>query len=115
MAACSASFETRKDALLTMRVNIATSSPLSGDNSVVIKHGFAISPHVFARVLPGTSRPRIRGRRECRAPDAPDSRVCNCQISTAVAGQIVIAVDVDTTGSDRGLVRPMLDELQRCY
>lgn len=39
----------------------------------------------------------------------------NCQISTAAAGQIVIAVDVDTTGSDRGLVRPMLDELQRCY
>jgi len=39
----------------------------------------------------------------------------NCQISTAAAGQIVIAVDVDTTGSDRGLVRPMLSELQRCY
>jgi transposase len=39
----------------------------------------------------------------------------NCQISTAAAGQIAIAVDVDTTGSDRGLVRPMLDELQRCY
>jgi transposase len=39
----------------------------------------------------------------------------NCQISTAAAGQIVIAVDVDTTGSDRGLVRPMLDEIQRCY
>ena len=31
----------------------------------------------FARVLPGTSRPPFRGRRECRAPDAPDSRVCN--------------------------------------
>jgi transposase len=39
----------------------------------------------------------------------------NCQISTAAAGQIVVAVDVDTTGSDRGLVRPMLDELQRGY
>jgi transposase len=39
----------------------------------------------------------------------------NCQISTAAGGQIAIAVDVDTTGSDRGLVRPMLDELQRCY
>ena len=39
----------------------------------------------------------------------------NCQISTAAAGQIVIAVDADTTGSDRGLVRPMLDKLQRCY
>jgi transposase len=39
----------------------------------------------------------------------------NCQISTAASGQIAIAVDVDMTGSDRGLVRPMLDELQRCY
>jgi transposase len=39
----------------------------------------------------------------------------NCQISTAAGGQIAIAVDLDTTGSDRGLVRPMLDELQRCY
>jgi len=39
----------------------------------------------------------------------------NCQISTAAAGQIVVAVDIDTTGSDRGLVRPMLDEIQRCY
>lgn len=39
----------------------------------------------------------------------------NCQISTVAAGQVVIAVDVDTTGSDRGLMRPMLDQLQRCY
>jgi transposase len=39
----------------------------------------------------------------------------NCQISTAAGGQIAIAVDLDTTGSDRGLVRPMLDELLRCY
>ncbi|HKF99361.1 MAG TPA: IS1182 family transposase, partial [Xanthobacteraceae bacterium] len=39
----------------------------------------------------------------------------NCQISTVAAGQVVIAVGIDTTGSDRGLVRPMLDHLQRCY
>jgi transposase len=39
----------------------------------------------------------------------------NCQISTVAGGQVVVAVDVDTTGSDRGLVRPMLNELQRCY
>jgi len=39
----------------------------------------------------------------------------NCQISTVAAGQIVVTVGVDTTGSDRGLVRPMLEELQRCY
>jgi hypothetical protein len=41
-------------------------------NSLVISsHNFAISPRVFARVLPETSRPPIRGRRECRALDAP--------------------------------------------
>ena len=30
----------------------------------------------FARVLARPFRPPSRGRRECRAPDAPDSRVC---------------------------------------
>jgi hypothetical protein len=30
----------------------------------------------FARGLAGSFRPPFRGRRECRAPDAPDSRVC---------------------------------------
>ncbi len=39
----------------------------------------------------------------------------NCQISTVAGGQVVVAVGADTTGSDRGLVRPMVDELQRCY
>ena len=32
---------------------------------------FAISPRVFTRVLPEASLPQIRGRRECRALDAP--------------------------------------------
>ena len=39
-------------------------------------HDFAISPRKrpsFSEI----SRPPIRGRGECRAPDAPDSRVCN--------------------------------------
>src|SRR5215510_1119735 len=39
----------------------------------------------------------------------------NCQISTVAQGQIMVAVKAETTGSDRGLLRPMLDELQRRY
>ena len=39
----------------------------------------------------------------------------NCQISAVGEGQVVVAVGVDTVGSDRGMVRPMLDELHRCY
>jgi transposase len=53
--------------------------------------------------------------RNMKMPDSGFRPAYNCQISTAAAGQIVVAVDVDTTGSDRGLARPMLDELQRCY
>jgi hypothetical protein len=53
--------------------------------------------------------------RNMKMPDSGFRPAYNCQISTAAAGQIVIAVDVDTTGSDRGLARPMLDQLQRCY
>jgi len=39
----------------------------------------------------------------------------NCQVSTVAGGQIVIAVRAETTGSDRGLMRPMLEEVQRRY
>jgi transposase len=39
----------------------------------------------------------------------------NCQVSTVAKGQIVIAVQAESTGSDRGLLRPMLDQLQRRY
>jgi hypothetical protein len=31
----------------------------------------------FARALPSDSLPSHQGRRECQAPDAPDSRVCD--------------------------------------
>ncbi len=41
------------------------------------KHDFAISPRVSREVWPARSALLIRGRRECRAPDAPDSRVCD--------------------------------------
>jgi transposase len=39
----------------------------------------------------------------------------NCQIATAAGGQIVVAAQAKTTGSDRGLMRPMLDALKQCY
>jgi transposase len=39
----------------------------------------------------------------------------NCQIATAAKGQITIALDVKTVGSDRGLMRPMLEAIRRQY
>lgn len=39
----------------------------------------------------------------------------NCQIGTVAEGQIVVDVAVDTTGSDRGLLRPMLERLRQRY
>jgi len=35
----------------------------------------------------------------------------NMQITSAPKGQVIVAVDIDTTGSDRGLVRPALEQL----
>ncbi len=37
----------------------------------------------------------------------------NMQIVSAPKGQVIVAVDIDTTGSDRGLVRPALEQLER--
>ena len=39
----------------------------------------------------------------------------NCQISTVAKGQIVVAAYAETNGSDRGLMRPMLDEIKCDY
>jgi hypothetical protein len=39
----------------------------------------------------------------------------NCQIASVAGGQIAIAVSVETVGSDRGLMRPMLEVLQQRY
>jgi hypothetical protein len=39
----------------------------------------------------------------------------NCQIASVAEGQIAIAVRVETVGSDRGLMRPMLEQLTRVY
>ena len=35
----------------------------------------------------------------------------NMQIVSAPKGQVIVAVDIDTTGSDRGLARPTLEKL----
>lgn len=39
----------------------------------------------------------------------------NCQLGTVAQGQIVVGAATTAVGSDRGLLRPMLDELQRRY
>jgi transposase len=39
----------------------------------------------------------------------------NCQISTVAQGQIVVSAYAETVGSDRGLMRPMLDEIKRSH
>lgn len=39
----------------------------------------------------------------------------NCQIGTVGKGQIVVDVAIDTTGSDRGLLWPMLERLKERY
>lgn len=39
----------------------------------------------------------------------------NCQLASVAQGQIVVGASVSDKGSDRGLLRPMLDELKRRY
>lgn len=39
----------------------------------------------------------------------------NCQIATVAHGQIVLSVEPHTVGSDRGLMRPMIEALTRLY
>ncbi len=39
----------------------------------------------------------------------------NCQLGTVAQGQIVVALNAVATGSDRGLLRPMLAEIERRY
>ncbi len=53
--------------------------------------------------------------RVMKMPDGGYRPAYNCQLATAAQGQIVLAVDVTATGSDRGLLRPMLDGLQQRY
>lgn len=53
--------------------------------------------------------------RVMKMPDGGFRPAYNCQISTVAKGQIVVAVQAETNGSDRGLMRPMLDQLQHRY
>lgn len=39
----------------------------------------------------------------------------NCQVASVADGQIAIALKVETTGSDRGLLRPMIEQLKQHY
>lgn len=72
------------------------------------------------------ARKRARKKEPRASTTDPDARVMkmadggfrpayNCQVATVAQGQIVISVRAETTGSDRGLLRPMLDELKRRY
>jgi transposase len=50
-----------------------------------------------------------------KMPDGGYRPAYNCQIGTVANGQIVVAVDVTTTGSDRGLMPPMLKGIEQRY
>jgi len=74
-----------------------------------------------------TNKKQVAEQKEPRASTTdPQARVMkmadggfrpayNCQLGTVAQGQIVVGVDVTATGSDRGLLRPMLEELKRRY
>jgi len=49
--------------------------------------------------------------RVMKMPDGGFRPAYNMQITSAPQGQVIVAVDIDTTGSDRGLVRPALEQL----
>lgn len=74
-----------------------------------------------------TNKKQVAGQKEPRTSTTdPQARVMkmadggfrpayNCQVGTVAEGQIVVDVAVDTTGSDRGLLRPMLERLWQRY
>ena len=53
--------------------------------------------------------------RVMKMPDGGFRPAYNCQIGTVAQGQIVVDVAVNTSGSDRGLLRPMLERLRQRY
>src|SRR5215468_689811 len=53
--------------------------------------------------------------RVMKMPDGGFRPAYNCQVGTVAGGQIVIDVAAVASGSDRGLIRPMLDRLLRRY
>lgn len=74
-----------------------------------------------------TNKKQVAGQKEPRTSTTdPQARVMkmadggfrpayNCQVGTVAEGQIVVDVAVDTTGSDHGLLRPMLERLWQRY
>jgi transposase len=74
-----------------------------------------------------TNKKQVAKQKEPRASTTdPQARVMkmadggfrpayNCQIGTVGDGQVVVDVAIDTTGSDRGQLRPMLERLQERY
>jgi transposase len=74
-----------------------------------------------------TNKKQVAEQKEPRASTTdPQARVMkmadggyrpayNCQLGTVAQGQIVVSIDVTATGSDRGLLRPMLDGLKQRY
>jgi transposase len=74
-----------------------------------------------------TNKKQVAKQKEPRASTTdPDTRVMkmadggfrpayNCQIATAAGGQIVITAEAKAVGSDRGLIRPMLDQVKHRY
>ena len=74
-----------------------------------------------------TNRKQVAKQKEPRASTTdPDTQIMkmadggfrpayNCQIATAAGGQIVIMAEAKTVGSDRGLIRPILDKMQQRY
>jgi transposase len=53
--------------------------------------------------------------RVMKMPDGGFRPAYNCQIGSVGQGQIVVDVAVDSTGSDRGLMRPMVERLRQRY
>jgi len=53
--------------------------------------------------------------RVMKMPDGGFRPAYNCQVGTVAGGQVVIDVAAVASGSDRGLIRPMLDRLLRRY
>jgi transposase len=53
--------------------------------------------------------------RVMKMPDGGFRPAYNCQVASVAQGQIVVAVTTETVGSDRGLMRPMLEAFHARY
>jgi transposase len=74
-----------------------------------------------------TNRTQVEKQKEPRASTTdPEARVMkmadggfrpayNCQLATVAQGQFVVGLQVHATGSDRGLIAPMIAEIERCH